>query len=223
MHIHFTQASSNSKTGPMLVTTQSSDTCPTTCPFHKSGCYAEYGPLRAHWARVDDGTRDKTWQAFLQAVRRQQKGSLWRMSQAGDLPGLDGAIDAAMLQQVVVANRGYKGFTYTHKPMTKENQALIKDANDNGFTINLSANTLSDADAKADLGIAPVVVPIPADPERWPERTPAGRKVIPCLKDTKGLTCVECGLCAVASRKSVVGFPAHGSGKRKIEKAISEE
>ena len=220
MNIHFTVSSGNRKTGPMLVTTQSEDTCP-DCPFKGAGCYANYGPIKMHWEQVTSGQRVKQWGEFLAAVMRQQSGSLWRMSAAGDLPGQGNRINRHKLGQVIEANRGFRGFTYTHKPLTEANREMIKQANDNGFTINLSADNLADADKKAALGIAPVVVPIPSDYNPEDLRTPEGRKVVVCLHDTHGLTCQQCGLCAVAGRKSIVGFPAHGTGKRKLEKAIT--
>lgn len=219
MHIHFTESSGNSKTGAMLVTTQSEDTCP-DCPFKGSGCYAKYGPLKMHWDKVSAGDRAKDWEAFLAAIKAQQKGSFWRMSQAGDLPGKGNRINRRKLEEVVTANHGYRGFTYTHKPLTKANREMIKYANDNGFTINLSADNLADADKKAALNIGPVAVPIPTDYSPEDLRTPEGRKVVVCLHDTHGLTCRQCGLCAVAGRKSIVGFPAHGTGKRKIEQQL---
>jgi hypothetical protein len=220
MHIHFTVASGNSKTGPMLVTTQSEDTCPTSCPLKGSGCYASYGPIKLHWDRVSSGERSKNWDSFLNAIRQQQKGAMWRLSQAGDLPGKGNRIDTRRLSQIVDANRGRKGFTYTHKPLTKTNQAAIKDANERGFTINLSADNLAEADKKAALGIAPVVVVVPENPAEWPKKTPEGRPVVVCLHTTKGLTCTQCGLCAVAGRKSIVAFPAHGTGKRRVEAVV---
>ena len=221
MHIHFTVASSNSKTGPMLVTTQSSDTCALSCPFNGTGCYAHYGPLKWHWDRVSSGERTKNWEDFLTAVKKQQKGSLWRLSQAGDLPHKDGKISKSKLQDIIDANKHMKGFTYTHHRVTlKHNREAIKHANEHGFTINLSADSLKEADKKAALGIGPVAVPIPSDPDQWPTHTPGGRKIIPCLHDTKQLSCVECGLCAVSGRKSIVGFAAHGSGKKKVEAVI---
>ena len=223
MHIHFTVSSTNSKTGPMLVTTQSSDTCSDSCPFNGAGCYGQAGGhLLWHWRKVSNGERTKKWEDFLAAIKKQQKGSLWRMSQVGDLPHTDEEIDLDKLQDVIDANRHMKGFTFTHHNTESEhNRKAIEHANDNGFTINLSANNLKDADQKAALNIGPVAVPIPEDPANWPKTTPEGRPIVPCLNPRHGLTCAECGLCAVAKRKSIVGFPAHGSGKRKIEKVIS--
>jgi hypothetical protein len=219
-NIHYTIASNNSKTGPMLVTTTSADTCPKDCPFNGHGCYAQLGPILIHWRKVDNGERAKEWNDFLHAIRKQQKGSLWRMNQAGDLPGIDNHIDEDKLNDVIHANRGRCGFTYTHKALTETNKALIKDANDRGFTINLSANDLNDADEKASLGIAPVVVPISSKSEEWPTHTPGGKRVVVCPNSTKDLSCAECGLCQKVNRKSIVGFPAHGVRKRQVENIV---
>ncbi len=31
------------------------------------------------------------------------------------------------------------------------------------------------------------------------------------------MTCEKCGACAVASRRSIIGFPAHGSGAKRAD------
>jgi hypothetical protein len=218
MYISYTYASRNSKTGPMFVTTQSEDTCPNACSLRGQGCYAKYGPLMLHWRKVSSGERDKGWDAFLSALRTLQKGSLWRMSQAGDLPGDADQLDTEKLTQIMEANKGLRGFTYTHYPVDEHNGPAIRAANEAGFTINLSADTLEEADRKAATGVGPVVVIMPSDPAEWPKETPAGRRVVPCLHTTKGLQCTQCGLCAVAGRKTIVGFAAHGSGKKKVQR-----
>jgi hypothetical protein len=88
---------------------------------------------------------------------------LWRYAQAGDLPGADDAIDAALLSQLVLANRGKRVIAFTHKPVlpqtavAESNRSIIGVANTAGFTINLSANSPAEADALADLRIGPVV------------------------------------------------------------------
>ena len=49
---HLTRVSSNSKTGPIPVSTTSRNSCPEACELKGSGCYAESGPLRLHWDAV---------------------------------------------------------------------------------------------------------------------------------------------------------------------------
>jgi hypothetical protein len=54
-YYHLTRKSNNRKTGPIVTVTSSSSTCPDTCPFKVSGCYAKGGPIRMHWDKVSSG------------------------------------------------------------------------------------------------------------------------------------------------------------------------
>jgi hypothetical protein len=193
------------------------------------------------WRKVDKGDHSGAWRAHLAdldavlAKRREREGigAPWRMNQAGDLPGLADWIDAERLAEVVALNARHAagGFTYTHKPvraldvksatpsaarLAAANRRAVAAANAQGFTINLSANDLDHADALADLGVAPVVVLLPADaPEKT--TTPQGRRVVVCPAQTReGVTCATCRLCSRSARSVVVGFRAHGAGSRQV-------
>ena len=199
----------------MPVTTTSEESCPTDCPLKHNGCFAEGGPLAILWRKVTDRKAGIAWADAMVSIKALPKGTLWRHNQAGDLPGIGNNIDAAAMRQLVRANKGKRGFTYTHKPMTADNADAVIDAIGQGFTVNLSANDLAHADALADTGIGPVVVVLPADQTRA-TKTPAGRHVAICpAAISDNVTCVTCGLCALASRKAIIGFPAHGASKRK--------
>lgn len=88
-----------------------------------------------------------------------------------------------------------------------------------GFTINLSGNNLGHADTLADLNIGPVVVVLPSA-VKTNTVTPKGRKVVVCPATQRDdVSCATCGLCQKARRSVIVGFPAHGSGKKKAEEA----
>lgn len=218
MRVHLTPVSRNTKTGPIPVSTTSNDTCPDSCPFKGNGCYAEYGPLRLHWEAVLRGERGTAWDAFLTAVRRLPKHQLWRHNQAGDLPGQGDVIDAPALAELARANRDRNGFTYTHKPMTPDNAEAVRAANVAGFTINVSANTLTEADALADLNVAPVVAVVPRGaPAKG--TTPAGRRYVVCpaqLDDD--MNCARCGLCQRRdTRRPIIAFQAHGTGRKRID------
>ena len=210
---HLTLKSNNSKTGPIPVSTSGNATCPDACPFKKNGCYADSGPLSMHWAQVSAGARGTNWNSFCESIGNLPGGQLWRHNQAGDLPGTGNTIDANMLAALVIANHGKRGYAYTHKPLTRANQKAIRDANQQGFTINLSANNLDDADTLASLEIAPVVVILAHDGNT---RTPQGRTVVQCPAQTRDTHCSKCGLCQKQNRP-IVGFTAHGSGKSKVE------
>lgn len=211
---HLTLVSANKKTGPIPVSTTSNNTCPTGCGQY-SACYAKSGPLALHWSAVSKGQRGMTLEQFCAAIEELPEGTLWRHNQAGDLPGYDGDIDRRALADIIFANRGRRGFTYTHKPMNKSNAQVVKCANKLGFTVNLSADTVAQADEYAAMGIAPVVLTVPED-TRQNFTTPAGNKVVICPAETRGVTCADCKLCAWSERKAIIAFPAHGSRKGHI-------
>lgn len=218
MQTHLTLVSRNVKTGPIPVSTTSAESCPTACPFNNAnGCYAASGPLAIHWRKVTNGLSGDSYGAFLDKVSRLMKGQLWRHNQGGDLVGAGDTLDVQALALLVKANKGKRGFTYTHKPL--DNQAerdAIRDANKGGFTVNLSGNTLAHADTLADMGIAPVVVVLPHDATSN-TTTPKGRKVVVCPATQRDdVSCASCGLCQ-KQRDSIVGFPAHGTSKRKAD------
>lgn len=224
----FTAKSANAKTGPMPVTTSSNDTCPSACPFRGNGCYAESGNLGSLWAKLSRALPGqafrsgvatvvaRSWDALCAAVAALPAGTLWRHNQAGDLPHVGGDIDAVRLGALCAANAGKRGFTYTHHDMTRaHNQGAILAANEQGFTVNLSANTLAHADELAALEIAPVVVVLPRDASPQSVATPAGRRVVVCPATYRDdVTCKTCALCAVVARQVIVGFPAHGARAR---------
>jgi hypothetical protein len=224
---HLTVKSTNQKTGPIPVSTSGKETCPTACPYRGTqGCYAEYGPLAVHWRKVTEGTRGEGWISFLRGIIALPEGQLWRHNQAGDLipdAAHRGEIGRSFLLDLVRANQGKRGFTYTHYDVEGEsshNRDLIKIANSNGFTINLSANSLTHADQLAALETGPVCTLLPSDTEVHSLRTPEGRRVTVCPAFYRDTTCQECQLCAMPKRKTIIGFPAHGTKKREIDRVL---
>jgi len=217
MQYHFTAKSQNVKTGPIPTTVTSAATCPDACPLKAKGCYAQGGPLAIHWRAVTQGKRGGTLQALCDNIAALPEGTLWRHNVAGDLPGDGDTIHRQDMVALIEANIGRRGFTYTHKPPAHaDNATLIHYANNMGFTVNLSANTLAHADTLAALNIGPVVVVQDAiEGTRADTVTPEGRKVATCPATYRDdVTCKSCGLCAVRDRKVIVGFPAHGAAKR---------
>lgn len=216
MNVSFVDRSKNAKVGPIPVTTSPRRTCPDACPLKAQGCYAEAGfYTRLHWNRVDAGKAGIAWAAFLDKVSALPAGQLWRHNVAGDLPGEGDAIDTRALADLAAANEGKRGFTYTHKPMTAQNLGAVAAANLHGFTVNLSADTLAEADELARLMLPVVVVLDASEGIRHDLTTPEGRKVATCPATYRDdVTCASCGLCQRQDRKVIVGFPAHGNAKK---------
>jgi hypothetical protein len=163
MNVLFVSVSQNAKTGPIPATITERGSCWSGCALYENGCYAFYGALGHFWSGVSEGTRGGSWDELCAKVAALPKRTLWRYAQAGDLPGADDAIDAQLLWQLVVANRGKRVIAFTHKPVLPDtpvatrNRSIIAVVNSVGFTINLSANNPAEADALAQLKIGPVV------------------------------------------------------------------
>lgn len=217
-YAHLTLKSDNAKTGPIPVSITTRDACPSDCAFRGNGCYAEHGPIGLHWRAVSSGDRGMGWDMFVDAVATLPPLQLWRHNAAGDLPGDGRNIDREALDKLLAANMGKRGFTYTHyRPDNDNNLRAIAQANLQGFTVNMSANTLAEADQLADLGIAPVVTVLPRA-QLTNTKTPKGRKVVVCPAVTReDVSCATCELCSKTHRDTIVGFPAHGSGAKRIE------
>ena len=232
-----TEKAYNRKTGPMMVTTSPRKTCPRACPLKKDAksksagaCYAEHGFIGGYlWTTLDrlpagatfqkGRIRVQTFAELLAAIRRVPKGQVWRHNQAGDLPTTN-EVDICQhrLRKIVLANRGRRGFTFTHYDVVQNlhNRHLVGEANRLGFTVNLSANNLEHADQLLRTKCGPVTVVLPED-TKGNTHTPEGHKVVLCPAETRqNVTCLKCQLCTRSNRNFVVGFPAHGRGKGKI-------
>lgn len=225
--------SQNGKTGPIPVSYQSRDTCPDSCALKHGDnppCFAEAGyHTRLNWDKLDAGQRGYSFDQFLGAIQTLPRRQLWRYAIAGDLPGKGDHINAGDLRKLVKANKGKSGFTYTHKPTigNRHNTQQITLANVAGFTINISADSPSKADAVIDSGIkAPVVCILPVTDLENPAkqyRTPAGRLIVTCPNSIrKRTTCAQCQICADPDRGFIIGFPAHG-GRRHAAALIASD
>ena len=218
--VAFNRVSSNAKTGPIPVTTTGQQSCPEVCPLKGAGCYAETGPISWHWKKVTNGIKGGSYDAMLDEVSRLPKGQLWRANAAGDLLHNAEIIDGAALIDLVKANKKSKakGFTYTHHDMdSASNRDNVEYANNNGFTVNLSANSIDHADELKALNIGPVVTIMPLDCEKV-TTTPAGNTIVQCPATYSDITCANCGICQVSTRKAIIGFPVHGVRKAAAHK-----
>lgn len=227
MFASLTKVSMNVKTGAIPVSCSSKAFCPDTCQLKGNGCYAEAGPVAIHWRKITMGERGKVFTDFCKDIAKLPRKQLWRHNVAGDLPSDGKVIDSFFMETLVKANKGKRGFTYTHHDMSLESnrQEVIKAIN-NGFTVNLSANTLEDVDRLKALDIAPVVCLLPAEHTTKTTKTPAGHTIVTCpaaIDKTNQITCNTCQFCQKADRKVIIGFPVHGSCKKKAGKVFSGE
>jgi hypothetical protein len=180
-----------------------------------------------HWRKIGEGGRGDNWDAFCGRVRKFLKGQLWRHNQAGDLPkDENGRIDREKTAKLSEAAKHTNGWTYTHyDPMVAHNRDAIASMNESGgLVVNLSADNMAEADQYVQLGIGPVVVILPQDAPIRGNKTPAGCPIVVCPAQTQeSMTCDQCRLCQVRDRKSIVGFLAHGTAKKRLSGKLENE
>ena len=144
-------------------------------------------------------------------------------------------IDRYSLEQIALANKGKRGFTYTHYPWMdatcpdeEHNRKLIQYVNLLGFTVNVSCETEQQVDLAVSLGL-PAVIAVPeGTPDSW--HTEGGNLVKTCpavLYDN--ITCSTCGICQKQTLvgpkgerrpRHTIAFPLHGARKAAAAKAI---
>lgn len=218
MFFHFRRSSQNRKLGPMPVVMASAHTCLTTCGLMGKGCYAEHGPGSIFWRALTAGkaVNQLTFEQLLHTIRALPKRIRWRYGSAGDLPPAhDDVIRLAR------ANGGREAIVFTHGRQFE----TYRQARKFGFHINCSTDSAADADRLLDE--APdmsVVTVLPSTAGRGRHRTPAGREIAVCPATyAERVTCSTCNLCSRARPRGViVGFPAHGTRKRMIDRRLAQ-
>lgn len=216
----FNPASGNAKTGPIPTTRTERASCSPSCPFIDKGCYAKYGPESMHWRKMNGALE---WLELCRKIAKLPKGQLWRHNTAGDLPHNAGLIDYTMLRQIAMANKGRKGFTYTHHDITQHhNLVAVVTANLLGFTVNVSTESVEVADAVMTNHGIPAVAVVPSTETRRFYRTESGRQVIVCPATIHdNVSCATCGICQHSDREAIVAFPAHGTAKKTVDTIVT--
>src|ERR1700756_4481369 len=128
------------------------------------------------------------------------------------------------------------------------NQRAIAEALEEGFMINLSGNNPAHADELAELQLAPVVTVLPeayarrhrslgSGKKEWtetigeyrdrtsslPRFTSKGRRIAVCPATYSNATCASCRACAHSRNGAIIGFPVHGTSKRKAEAVAARD
>ncbi len=212
-HIAFTKRSSNVKVGKIPVTTSSKVTCPSACPLLDNGCYASAGfHTNLHWDKVTEGSRGTPLAGLCDSVSALPEGQLWRHNVAGDLIGDSetNVIDEGALEALTLANKGRRGFTYTHYPIgTGDNRRAVHNANRGGFTVNISTNTVKEAlDTQRATGLPTVTI---VAPEYWDKGNRVGNVLRCPAEASETITCKSCQLCQRSERKDIIAFTVHGT------------
>lgn len=201
-------SSANRKTGDIMQTYTDSSSCPKSCAAY-DGCYAKSGYARFSWDKTDKSVDD-----LVKVLSGMSVGTLWRHNIAGDLAGIDEDIDTGIMDKIINANkrRKLKGFTYSHK---KSDSAIayIKNANQKGFTINVSCDSIEEVKKFHAMGLPCVTIANTGNKVDKLDNI----KMVQCPAEYNDkITCKTCAMCANGNRDYVIKFTPHGIAKKKI-------
>lgn len=221
----------NQKTGPVSVTHVAQDACPSSCPFIKSGCYAEQGIQGMHTRRLNRAARRaRELGAELDRrdlAREEARAILSRLSGKRDLR-LHVVGDCATPSAAEVIGRavdayrakyGRRVWTYTHAWRDVPRAAW------RGTSVLASVESIGAAKDALAAGYAPALVVSKFGTDK--ATVIDGVRVIPCPAQTQqDVQCVDCRLCwdadALQNRGACIAFEAHGSGAKGIREALGE-
>jgi hypothetical protein len=232
LNYSFVAVSANSKTGGIAVTSTSSDSCPTACPFIKTvivdavkkqlnGCYADYSYTGIQWRKLDVIGLD--YAQLLSNIRHMDKFAKLRLNVMGDLPHKEQTILVDLFNQLVdiIVKRQLKTILYTHHDLSIESNLIaLQSAFKQGLHVNASCESIEQAKTALDNGINAVLV--------MPLNSPKVQKiddvkVVQCPNEyNEKIQCINCMLCAKdrTQNRVIIGFTAHGTGKTKVSKAV---
>jgi len=211
------EVSKNAKTGLVSATYSSQNSCPKSCPLRGEGCYAESSKAGITTRRVNQGTAKTPL-----AIAREEALAIDTLTGALDLrvhvvgdcktPAAAKLVAAAMARHR--RKQGRRAWTYTHAWREVPRKAWL------GESVLASCDSPDQVrEANARGYAAAIVLDKFASEKAY--TTEEGLRIVPCPNQTsRGLTCLECGICmnadALFQRGFTVGFEAHGSGKNKI-------
>lgn len=211
--------SGNSKTGTMPVTYRTMNTCPTSCPFlpaNSGGCYGSGRIFDIARRRAGNLTEDE---AVAKLGSAERSARYLRDRVVGDLVNAAGKFDRAYALAIArIAKRtGLIAFGYTHA-WSKATRADISAIAKAGYVLNASCESEAQVSRAVSLGM-PVVI----TGDQWEEGSfMAGKRVVTCPNQTRGVTCADCGLCAKPDRACVIRFQVHGPARRRAEASIAQ-
>lgn len=194
--------------------------CPMSCPFRGSGCYAEYWNTFRVWKTAGhDQPKALTLSEYCRALKSLPAGSLFRHGVAGDfaIPGtsdLDKGEFFAIMKAAHAAKITLYG--YTHCTQNGDTLSALKAARvDYGCIINASCERLDQAQRVKAAGCDAVL----AAPEFTPELKAAGCVLCPAIASKGAITCARCRLCS-RHRSTIVVFTPHGAGSTKMIRVL---
>lgn len=209
------RSSGNRKLGASVFKTYASkNSCPNTCPFKGNGCFGENFPQDMAWNKVEQVGVDLP--QLIDEIQSLPMRSKLRINVVGDYAN---PLEDIPKFSAVVARKQLDVLNYTHHKPTPEVVAVAKAAS---YVVNFSGEHAGFAEWCLDNGVNAVI----ALPSFYKGKfIKCGMvNVVTCPAVYREVTCENCMLCAQdrVERKIAIGFPAHGTKKKAIDRVIRE-
>lgn len=205
----------NKKTGPVSVTMASQATCPTTCPWFRSGCYAESGPMGIHTKRLTNNPiTDPLAISYAQArgVLGLSGKSPLRLNIVGDFPTDECVEIIGQAAEEYSKKCGSKVWAYTH--------AITKRKHWKNVSVLRSCENLEQVEKAFEDGFAAALV-VKEFIHTKAYKLNNNLIGIPCPQQNgKTENCKSCKLCFndnyLRENRKVILFASHGTAKKKM-------
>lgn len=208
------EISHNKKTGPVSATYAAQPSCPPTCVFLGNGCYGESGRVGIQTAKLNKAAKNTDSLEIAETEAAAIDGLTGLMDLRVHVVGgckteEEAAIVGAAASRFMARRRKTDAWTYAHAWKT------IKRAVWGAMSVLASCHTKDEVKEAMAKGYAASITTA-----KMPEKafTEDGITYVPCLEQTKGITCVECRLClddkSLLEKKIVIVFELHTAAKK---------
>lgn len=209
---HVVKDSSNPKIGKMAATYRNRESCPTTCPFMRNGCYAD-GRIFA----ISEKYGTDKFDNLLALEHSIRKDGAIRLNVSGDFLDVNEQPDWDYINACnELAHRrpdiAFISYTHAWRQLSPS---------DFGFTVNASCETPEDLTEAMAAGWQAVVV----DDGTLVGSKVADRNVLQCPQQYReGVTCDSCRACAADTpTRPVIAFLIHGATRNKAKKSLATQ
>jgi hypothetical protein len=209
MKVHFVPKTNNKKTGKVAATYITGDTCPDRCPF-LGVCYANQGTMGNSPFKIADTYGSEDLSRTADGIRALPDGALVRHAVSGEpTPEYVAEIGAAHEDRPDTL-----GWTYLHS---------WPDRSPAEFPVNMVPNASCETRDEVEKAIGngwDTVLVATGEEDELIGSVVAGKRVIVCPNQTRGVTCADCRLCMKRDRAVTIAFLPHGA-HRKVSEAVS--
>lgn len=219
---------------PFVSSTYSSiaATCPDSCAFKSSGCFASEGFTKIAGQKMDAAASGRS---SLEVIREEARligkafrgrgipqdgargGRDLRLHVGGDVGDARGAEVLGRAAAAWRARGGGSVWTYTHHW-----RAIPRAAWGKRLQVFASIERVEEIEQAAELGY-PAALVVEAFASKRAHTVGDRWRIIPCPAETGGATCASCRLCLdrdILGMRAVIGFAVHGTGSVAAREAL---